>query len=189
MGSGGPVEVAGVKLTDALADSGTALLCASEPRDPAKAPIGMTYTMFTGALLDVLKIGDERAPPTLSLQDLAYLVKRSVEARFKEEAVRPEVHAPDQKGGRVDTVPIFPNSLRRHAEEKQRAEVAWLAAEEKRKADEAARLAEEKRKADEAARREQQAEAPRLAKEQQSAATAPGMEENWRPREAEPAQK
>jgi len=175
MGSGGPVGVAGVKLKTAFADSGTALLCASGPRDPAKAPEGMNYTMFTGALVDVLRKGDESAPAILSLQDIAYLVKRSIAARFKGEAVLPEIHAPDQTRGRVDTVPIFPNPRSRRVKGGRRAKTAERTVDAKRWAGraEAARQAEEEKRRAEAARQaeeeRQRAEAARQAEERRRA--------------------
>src|ERR671927_1338211 len=46
----GPLEVAKQKTLEELPSKGTALLCASGPRDPAKAPPGLRHTMFSGAL-------------------------------------------------------------------------------------------------------------------------------------------
>jgi TPR repeat protein len=121
--SAGPLELAGIQLRDALppqGDSaaatvgalpgyGTALLCASGPREPAKAPPDLAYTMFTGALLEVLQDGDPRAPPWLSLDDMQRLVRARLERRFADRAVMPQVHAPQQRMGRVDLVPLFRN--------------------------------------------------------------------------------
>jgi hypothetical protein len=80
--------------------------------------------------------------------------------------------------------PILREAIERFCEKIAEAlREPWVSREERQKQQEA----EAKRRAEE----ERQAEAARLAKEQeqQSAATAPGMEENWRPREAQPAQK
>src|SRR5215472_109275 len=135
----------------------------------------MNYTMFTGALVDVLRKGDESAPAILSLQDIAYLVKRSIQARFKGEAVLPEIHAPDQTRGRVDTVPIFPNPRSRRVKGGRRAKTAERTVDAKRWAGraEAARQAEEEKRRAEAARQaeeeRQRAEAARQAEERRRA--------------------
>ena len=127
--AGGALEVAGVKLHDALppqgdaADGavarpeyGTALLCASGPREPALAPPNLTHTMFTGGLLQVLREGDPASPPWLSLDDLQRLVRSRLAERFKDKAVLPQLHAPHQRAGRVDLMPLFRNPARHPAD-------------------------------------------------------------------------
>ncbi|MBR0793997.1 hypothetical protein JQ615_01195 [Bradyrhizobium jicamae] len=108
--SEGPLGVAAVKVADAFPRSGTALLCASGARDPAKSPAHLSRTMFTGALLSVLEEGFPSGPQQLSLQDVGYLVRRRIAEEFADEGVRPEVLAPEQRYGRVDEIPIFPNA-------------------------------------------------------------------------------
>lgn len=122
----GPLGVAEAQLRDLLPQQGddaarrigdlpafgTALLCASGPREPAKAPPGLPHTMFTGGLLEVLRGGDRNAPPWLSLEDTARLVRARLEARFANAAVLPAVHAPQQSLGRLDLLPLFPNPAR-----------------------------------------------------------------------------
>jgi PAN domain len=124
--SGGPLGVAGAQLQEALPlqgdalatkagklpEYGTALLCASGSREPAKAPPDLPHTMFTGGLLDVLRNGDPRAPAWLSLDDIQRLVRARLEAQFADKAVLPQVHAPQQRMGRVDLVPLFRNPAR-----------------------------------------------------------------------------
>jgi hypothetical protein len=121
-----PLEVVGVQLRDKLppqGDSvavesgrwpeyGVALLCASGSSEPAKAPPDLPYTMFTGGLLDVLRNGDCSAPAWLSLDDMQRLVRSRLEAQFPNRAVLPQVHAPQQRRGRIDLVPLFPNPAR-----------------------------------------------------------------------------
>ena len=128
--SGGPLGLAQVKLDDvlpedtdirarhsqAIPESGIGILCASGSRDPAKAPPGMEYTMFTDALLDILRVGDADAPPALSLNEIQLLLRRNLTRRFADEAVRPEVHVPEQRRGRLDLLPLFTNTaLRRRS--------------------------------------------------------------------------
>jgi len=124
--SGGPLGLAQVKLDDvlpedtdirarhsqAIPESGIGILCASGSRDPAKAPPGMEYTMFTDALLHVLRVGDADAPPALSLNEIQLLLRRNLTRRFADEAVRPEVHVPEQRRGRLDLLPLFTNMAR-----------------------------------------------------------------------------
>ena len=71
---------------------GTALLCASSQSEPARAPAGETYTMFTGALLEALR-ADDGTPRRLTLnqvRDRAYAIMRE---RFRNDAVRPRARA------------------------------------------------------------------------------------------------
>ena len=122
--SAGPLSVATVQLRDALPPSGdsnglaagrppkygTALLCASGSREPAKAPPDLPYTMFTGGLLGVLRDGNPDAPEWLSLDDMQRLVCARLAAQFADEAVLPQVQVPQQRAGRVDVVPLFHNA-------------------------------------------------------------------------------
>lgn len=90
-----------------LPQRGTAALCAASKDDQALAPEAEEYTMFSGALLSVL-----RDPPIpsdiLSLHQLHGLVDDFIRKRFGEKAVRPEIHVPEQKQGDVATIPLFP---------------------------------------------------------------------------------
>lgn len=90
-----------------LPQRGTAALCAASKDDEALAPEAEDYTMFSGALLSVL-----RDPPIpadiLSLRQLHGLVDDSIRNRFGRTAVRPEIHVPDQKQGDVAAIPLFP---------------------------------------------------------------------------------
>ena len=93
---------------DYLPNSGTALLCATSPHEVAIAPTSENYTMFTGALLDVLK-----ATPMTQLLTLEQLHQRTTTVildRFGTTGVRPQIHKPDQKAGDIAAVPLFPGS-------------------------------------------------------------------------------
>jgi hypothetical protein len=201
----GPLVLAGVQLRDKLPPQGDSdavkegkwpnfgigILCASGSREPAKAPPDLPYTMFTGGLLDVLRTGDFSEQNWLSLDAVQRLVRDRLRVEFSDKAVLPEVYAPQQRWGRVDLVPLFPNPARQRAslfqkeatqaaetkrkeeqaaqaaEVKRREKQADQAAEAKRKKEEAAEAAEVKRKKEEAT---QAAEAKR--KEQQAAEAA-----------------
>jgi tetratricopeptide (TPR) repeat protein len=123
--SAGPLAVASVQLRDKLPPQGdnffkagnwptygTALLCASGSSEPAMAPRHLSHTMFTGELLEVLRHGAADEPPWLTLDDLQRLVRAHLAAKFPGKATLPEVHAPQQRMGRVDLVPIFRNAKR-----------------------------------------------------------------------------
>jgi hypothetical protein len=90
---------------------GTALLCASGPRDPAKAPPGEKFTMFSGALVELLK-GPQDQPKLslLNLRDFSYGI---IKERWRDEAVRPELHSPEQVDGDIARLPLFPILARR----------------------------------------------------------------------------
>jgi hypothetical protein len=101
-------EVA-AEATDDLPHNGTALLCATNRNDPARAPAKAEYTMFSGALLDVLQT--ETAPAggyRLSLRQLRDLAYDVIRHRYPNDAVRPEVHSPDQKDGDIAGISLFP---------------------------------------------------------------------------------
>jgi Caspase domain len=104
-----PLQVAIQRTQVELPPEGTALLCASGSRDPALAPKDETYTMFTGALLQVLKFGTMAGPPEFSFVDVGELATAYLRDKYADEAVRPEVHTPEKRKGDVALIPIFPN--------------------------------------------------------------------------------
>ena len=90
-----------------LPQRGTAALCAASKDHEALAPETEKYTMFTGALLSVLR--DPPIPPeTISLHQLYGLVGNHISNRFGPTAVRPEIHVPDQTQGDIASIPLFP---------------------------------------------------------------------------------
>src|SRR5262249_35127335 len=104
-----PLEVARQKTQEKLPARGTALLCAAGPRDPAKAPPKLRYTMFSSVLLDILKDGAPEYPARMSLTQIGDRAKALIVQRFPDEAVRPQVHSPDQGDGDIAGHPLFPN--------------------------------------------------------------------------------
>lgn len=90
-----------------LPQYGTAALCAASKDEEALAPEAEDYTMFSGAVLSVL-----RNPPIpaqiLSLHQLHGLIDDLIRTRFRERAVHPEIHVPEQPQGDVATIPLFP---------------------------------------------------------------------------------
>lgn len=108
-----PLEVAKQKTLSELPSRGTALLCASGPRDPAKVLPGQDYTMFSDSLLEALERGDAGGPQELSIAEVGTLTQQLIRERYTDEAVRPEVHSPSQKHGDVAALPFFPNAALR----------------------------------------------------------------------------
>ena len=104
MSDDGPTQLAIASAKEAARDDeahkGTALLCASSQDEAARAPEGETLTMFTGALLQALRSGPGEARQlTLNqARDRAWDVMRK---RFAGQAVRPQVHSPDQSQGDI----------------------------------------------------------------------------------------
>jgi Caspase domain len=95
---------------DDLPNTGTALLCAAPPDDVALAPASQTFTMFTGALLEVLN--GKPTVPRLTLKQLHQFSAALIQDRFQADAVRPQIHSPEQAQGDIATVPLFPGGGR-----------------------------------------------------------------------------
>lgn len=108
-----PLEVARIKTLERFPERGTALLCSSGARDPSRAPQNAKHTMFSGAFLSVLEQGDHSLGASLSLRELGILVTERIRNQYPDDAVRPEVHSPDQRKGDIATVPVFPNAAHR----------------------------------------------------------------------------
>jgi hypothetical protein len=97
---------------DDLPHKGTALLCATNRDDLARAPAKADYTMFSGALIDVLQTPTALAAGyRLSLRQLRDLAYDVIRDHYPDDAVRPEVHSPDQKEGDVAAIGLFPARL------------------------------------------------------------------------------
>jgi len=115
---GGPDQTAITKTLDAFAVQarssgfprrGTVLLCSSDQKSPSLLLPDASCTMFSSALLDVLKNGDLHRPRQLSLRDLKELAEDRLAALPEKNAPRPGLHSPDQSEGDVADVPFFPN--------------------------------------------------------------------------------
>lgn len=93
---------------------GVALLCSSGADEPSRAPLGEPYTMFSGALLDVLRWGVPGRPPrpALSLGGLVGQVRARLGRKYGRAAVLPEVHAGHAGPEDAEARPLFPNAAR-----------------------------------------------------------------------------
>ena len=115
---GGPDQTAITKTLDAFAVQarssgfprrGTVLLCSSDQKSPSLLLPDESCTMFSYALLDVLKNGDPHRPPQLSLRDIKELAEDRLATLPEINAPRPGLYSPDQSEGDVADIPLFPN--------------------------------------------------------------------------------
>lgn len=120
--SGGAGAIAGQMASQAFVEpqKGTALLCASSSQKPAMAPPGEFHTMFSGALLEILQSNTDSSKAYLSMKDLHHLIESRLRDKYESEAVRPEIHDPNQTVGIVGDIPIFPNPYVRKKIQQQR---------------------------------------------------------------------
>jgi hypothetical protein len=65
--------------------------------------------MFSGALLESLRTGIDQKVEFINLIDLSDDVARRIASAHDDEAVRPQIHFPDQSLGSIGKLPIFPN--------------------------------------------------------------------------------
>lgn len=91
------------------AQGGSALLCASSRFDFALAPVNKKYTMFSEGLLHALRSGDREKAELLTLEDVRVAAIEHIQREYPKDAVRPELHLPNQRNGPVSNIPMFPN--------------------------------------------------------------------------------
>jgi trehalose synthase len=99
----------------AMAEAGTALLCATSPADVALNPKASRFTMFSEALLTTLTEGSAERGQLMSFDDLRYLITHYIRQKFRDHAVPPEIHIPDQRRGDISRLGMFPNTAFRLA--------------------------------------------------------------------------
>jgi len=107
--AGGLAQLAGEQVSEDLPAKGTALLCAATKSSPAIAPASGTYTMFSGALRQVLRNGSKTGSLHMSLQEIGKEVKTLLREWSPDDWVRPQVLTPDAAEGDVAEVALFPN--------------------------------------------------------------------------------
>lgn len=95
----------------AIPDAGTAVLCASSKRSPAEF-VSEGGTMFTDALLSVLREGDRARGKLLTFKDVRDLTISRIRRRHGAEGVQPELHVPDQSKGDISMLGLFSNPAR-----------------------------------------------------------------------------
>lgn len=95
------------KIGDGLPRQGTALLCSSSKDSVSLAPTGQAYTMFSGALIRVLRKLTVRS----SIQQVHDAILDDLEVEYGGNFIRPDLHAPAQNEGSVIQIPIFESLL------------------------------------------------------------------------------
>lgn len=108
-------ELAEEQVISALAESGTALLCAASSSDVALSPKGKSHTMFSEALLYTLTADAGRRGALLSFDDIRIGVDKFIAEAWRDQAVKPELHIPDQRKGDISRIAFFPNIVDRSA--------------------------------------------------------------------------
>jgi hypothetical protein len=94
-----------------IPSQGLSLLCASGSQEVAKV-IGDRHTLFTEALLEVLKNGNPEKSGGLSFDEVRESIWNSIQDNYGSEGVEPLVHTPKVRGGDIANYPIFPNPAR-----------------------------------------------------------------------------
>ena len=91
--------------------AGTAMLCSSSSGDVAVALDAEKLTMFSGALLKALQLGNRNHNEKRTLSDLGSQVEEIIRTSYQDKGVRPELHVPEQtKGNIAEQVRLFPNA-------------------------------------------------------------------------------
>ncbi len=107
---GGEIELAVRRLAQPLPRQGTAFLAAASKDDVTRAPRAKHHTVFTGAILEALARGVDRAQPRISMYELYEQVRDLLQRRETDEEARPELHVPSQREGDVSRLGLFPNA-------------------------------------------------------------------------------
>lgn len=99
------------QLKDNFPLSGTAILCAAGARTPARAPKSSSYTMFSEALIETLRNGlIGSSADRISFSELTGALQLYLREKYQDEAVRPELHCPEQGKGDISRIGVFPNA-------------------------------------------------------------------------------
>lgn len=88
---------------------GVILFCAAGAKKWAKTPLEGRNTMFSGALLEVLKEGDAKSGPSISVKRIGELMRAKIRAAFGQQGVTPQIHVPVQGESNLLDVLYFPN--------------------------------------------------------------------------------
>lgn len=88
---------------------GSLLLCSSPLSEISIGAPDAAQTLFTGAVLEVLRLGAEEYPPALSFAELRDQAYHRMLVSFGKRAPRPVLHAVNQAQGDLTRLPAFPN--------------------------------------------------------------------------------
>jgi Caspase domain len=107
--SGMAPDIAARGTAELMPNNGTVLLCSSSENMPSMAPLRAELTMFTGALIDALKVGSPLIQGDLSPRQVRDLAFDAMRKSWGADAVRPVVYAIERGSGDLSDVPLFPN--------------------------------------------------------------------------------
>jgi hypothetical protein len=99
-------------LRDENPQRGTLLLCSSPTSEISIGPPTAEYTLFTGAVLDVLRFGASSKTGALSFADLRDEAYDRMVISIGADAPRPALHQTDARHGDLTRMPAFPNRNR-----------------------------------------------------------------------------
>jgi uncharacterized caspase-like protein len=97
-------------LRDDQPQRGTLLLCSSPTSEISIGPPTAEYTLFTGAVLDVLRFGAPGKAGALSFADLRDEAYDRMVIRVGVDAPRPALHQTDARHGDLTRMPAFPRT-------------------------------------------------------------------------------
>jgi hypothetical protein len=98
-------------LVESLPRSGRAIITASEPSNPARALTEDQLTLFTGSLIETLRLGiaDRGEAATLSWLEVHDQVVATIRERLGNEAQTPRILASQATDGDITKMPFFIN--------------------------------------------------------------------------------
>lgn len=96
-----------------VATRGVAALCSADKSSIASAKGQDTVTQFTDGLLAVLGEGEVSFGDDMTLRQVTQKLREVLEARYGEDMVHPVLVAPNDAGGGIAGVPLFPNPSRK----------------------------------------------------------------------------
>lgn len=99
---------------------GSLLLCSSPISEVSIGAPDASQTLFTGAVLEVLRLGAEGYPPALSFAELRDRAYHHMLVSFGKRAPRPVLHAVNQAQGDLTRLPAFPNRAPQRLDELNR---------------------------------------------------------------------
>lgn len=96
-----------------VATRGVAALCSADKSSIASAKGQNSVTQFTDGLLAVLNEGGASLGDGMSLRQVTLKLREVLRARYGDEMVHPVLVAPNDEGGGIAGVPLFPNPSRK----------------------------------------------------------------------------
>lgn len=107
----GVLEQRLIKNFESIPTKGIGVLTASSASIPAIAPENSAYTMFSGAILEVLNSKNDHRRPYFTMRDLHKQISKHINGKYTD-PVLPNIYCPEQEEGEVtDSIQLFRNAL------------------------------------------------------------------------------